>query len=75
MAIQVSATISLLSKKLEHWKLIFENMGIPTFLKTKGKDGWPDIEMAAQDFVLLFTAGMVKNMMSTIMNITAKPAH
>ena len=22
-----------------NWKVIFENMGIPTFLKTKGKDG------------------------------------
>ena len=25
------------------WKLIFENRGTPTFLETKGKDGWPDI--------------------------------
>jgi Rod binding domain-containing protein len=33
------------------------------------------LKMVAQDFVLLFTAGMVKNMMSTVMNIRAKPAH
>lgn len=26
------------------WKTIFENAGIPTFLKSTGKDGWPDIE-------------------------------
>lgn len=31
-------------QKAGTWKLIFENMGIPTFLQTKGKDGWPDIE-------------------------------
>jgi len=26
------------------WQTIFENAGIPTFLKSTGKDGWPDIE-------------------------------
>lgn len=26
-------------QKAGTWKLIFENMGIPTFLQTKGKDG------------------------------------
>lgn len=26
------------------WKQLFSNPGIPEFLKTKGKDGWPDIE-------------------------------
>lgn len=25
-------------------------MGIPTFLKTKGKDGWPDIENGGPGF-------------------------
>jgi hypothetical protein len=50
-------------------------MGIPTFLKPKEKTAGQILKMVAPDFVLLFTAGMVKNMMSTVMNITAKPAH
>ena len=37
-------------QKTGNWKLIFENMGIPTFLKTKGKDGWPDIENGGPGF-------------------------
>ncbi|MBU3848057.1 MAG: hypothetical protein H9855_14020 [Candidatus Acinetobacter avistercoris] len=32
------------------WKLIYENMGIPTFMKTKGTDGWPDIENGGSGF-------------------------
>ena len=37
-------------QKTGNWKLIFENMGIPTFLQTKGKDGWPDIENGGPGF-------------------------
>ena len=62
-------------QKAGTWKLIFENMGIPTFYKPKEKTVGQILKMVAPDFVLLFTAGMVKNMMSTVMNITAKPAH
>lgn len=43
------------------WKKLFSDSGIPTFLKTKGKDGWPDIENGGQASVLLFIDGMVKN--------------
>lgn len=32
------------------WKKIFDNSGIPIFLKTKGKDGWPDIENGGPGF-------------------------
>lgn len=32
------------------WKLLFENMGIPTFMKNKGTDGWPDIENGGPGF-------------------------
>lgn len=41
----------IISKQLNGtWKPIFENMGIPTFLKTKGIDGWPDIENGGPGF-------------------------
>lgn len=32
------------------WKKIFENSGAPTFLETKGKDGWPDIHNLGAGF-------------------------
>lgn len=32
------------------WKKLFSNSGLPTFLKTKGKDGWPDIENGGPGF-------------------------
>jgi hypothetical protein len=32
------------------WKQLFSNSGISTFLKTKGKDGWPDIENGGPGF-------------------------
>lgn len=32
------------------WKQLFSNSGIPTFLKTKGKDGWPDIDNGGPGF-------------------------
>lgn len=32
------------------WKEIFSNSGIPTFLDTKGKDGWLDIENGGAGF-------------------------
>ncbi|MGN5753455.1 hypothetical protein ACNQO8_09365 [Acinetobacter calcoaceticus] len=32
------------------WKQLFSNSGIPTFLKTKGKDGWLDIENGGPGF-------------------------
>ncbi|WP_322977244.1 hypothetical protein [Acinetobacter pittii] len=32
------------------WKKLFSDSGIPTFLKTKGKDGWPDIENGGTGF-------------------------
>ncbi|NUF10410.1 hypothetical protein [Acinetobacter oleivorans] len=32
------------------WKKLFSDSGIPTFLKTKGKDGWPDIENGGSGF-------------------------
>ena len=37
-------------QKTGNWKLIFENMGIPTFLKTKGIDGWSDIKNGGPGF-------------------------
>ncbi|WP_316965240.1 hypothetical protein [Acinetobacter bereziniae] len=36
-------------KKNNKWKTIFENMGIATFLKSTGKDGWHDIENGGPD--------------------------
>lgn len=32
------------------WKMIVENRGTPTFLGTKGKDGWPDLINAGSGF-------------------------
>lgn len=32
------------------WKIIVENRGTPTFLDTKGKDGWPDLINAGSGF-------------------------
>ncbi|MFG0588756.1 hypothetical protein ACF8D3_12070 [Acinetobacter sp. YQ_14] len=32
------------------WKQLFSDSGIPTFLKTKGKDGWLDIENGGPGF-------------------------
>ncbi|MCH7329793.1 hypothetical protein [Acinetobacter modestus] len=32
------------------WKMIVENRGTPTFLDTKGKDGWPDLINAGSGF-------------------------
>jgi len=35
------------------WKLILSGTGIPKFLKTKGIDGWPDIEIGGPGFCFL----------------------
>lgn len=32
------------------WKQLFSNSGIPKFLQTKGKNGWPDIENGGPGF-------------------------
>ncbi|MDC4482122.1 hypothetical protein NQ758_05175 [Acinetobacter baumannii] len=37
-------------QKDDQWKKLFSDSGIPTFLKTKGKDGWPDIENGGTGF-------------------------
>lgn len=41
----------LLSKQANGgWKLMDEGNGIPEFLKTRGKDGWPDISVGGPGF-------------------------
>jgi hypothetical protein len=41
----------LLSKQTKgSWKVITVNSGMPEFLKTKGKDGWPDISVGGPGF-------------------------
>ena len=41
----------LLSKQANgNWKVIAGNSGMPEFLKTKGKDGWPDISVGGPGF-------------------------
>ena len=37
-------------QKHGQWKMIVKEAGIPEFLKTKGKDGWPDIENGGPGF-------------------------
>jgi hypothetical protein len=32
------------------WRVLTSNSGMPTFLKTKGKDGWPDISIGGPGF-------------------------
>lgn len=42
---------SLLSKQASgDWKRVDANTGIPEFLKTRGKDGWPDISVGGPGF-------------------------
>ncbi len=57
------------------WKMIVENRGIPTFLDTRGKDGWPDLINAGSGFALLYSVGMVKNIRFTVMNMKANHVH
>lgn len=41
----------LLSKQPDgRWKVIENNSGIPEFLATRGKDGWPDISVGGPGF-------------------------
>lgn len=41
----------LLSKQADgSWKVVDSNSGIPEFLKTNGKDGWPDISVGGPGF-------------------------
>jgi len=41
----------LLSKQANgSWKVMTGNNGMPEFLKTKGKDGWPDISVGGPGF-------------------------
>lgn len=41
----------LLSKQANgSWKVMAGNNGMPEFLKTKGKDGWPDISVGGPGF-------------------------
>jgi len=44
------------------FKNIFENAGIPTFLKSTGKDGWPDIENGGPGLCFAVYRWMVKVM-------------
>lgn len=45
------AGYTLLSKQANgSWKVMDANSGIAEFLKTKGKDGWPDISVGGQGF-------------------------
>lgn len=37
-------------QKNGQWKTILKQAGMPEFLKTKGKDGWPDIENGGSGF-------------------------
>lgn len=37
-------------QKNGHWKTILKEAGMPEFLKTKGTDGWPDIENGGPGF-------------------------
>ncbi|WP_353141904.1 hypothetical protein [Acinetobacter pragensis] len=37
-------------QKNGQWQTILKEAGIPDFLKTKGKDGWPDIENGGPGF-------------------------
>ena len=42
---------TLLSKQANgSWRVITGNTGIPEFLKTRGKDGWPDISVGGPGF-------------------------
>jgi len=42
---------SLVSKQADgSWRLLDGRGGIPTFLGTRGKDGWPDIEVGGPGF-------------------------
>ena len=42
---------TLLSKQADgSWKMMDSNNGIAEFLKTKGKDGWPDISVGGPGF-------------------------
>lgn len=41
---------ALLTKTSTGYRLIAESVGIPTFLKTKGKYGYPDIEVGGPGF-------------------------
>ena len=41
----------MLSKQANgSWRVMSRNNGIPEFLKTKGKDGWPDISVGGPGF-------------------------
>jgi hypothetical protein len=40
----------LVSKGKNGWRVMMEDVGIPAFLKTKGKGGWPDIEVGGPGF-------------------------
>ena len=41
----------LLSKQASgSWKVMTSNSGMPEFLKTKGRDGWPDISVGGPGF-------------------------
>jgi hypothetical protein len=44
----------LLSKQANgSWKRIYDETAMPEFLKTKGVDGWPDIQMGGPGFCFL----------------------
>lgn len=47
----VGVSYSVVSKqKSGKWKLMAQGTGMPTFLETRGKDGWPDIEIGGPGF-------------------------
>jgi hypothetical protein len=41
---------SLVSKSAKGWRLMTENVGIPSFLAARGVAGWPDIEVGGPGF-------------------------
>ena len=48
---QAETGYSLLGKQADGgWKLLDANNGIPEFLQTHGKDGWPDISVGGPGF-------------------------
>lgn len=47
----IGMAFSLVSQQADgSWKLIYESMGIPEFLATKGVGGWPDISVGGPGF-------------------------
>ena len=41
---------TLVTREGAGWKAIIDSPGIPLFLESKGKDGWPDVEVGGPGF-------------------------